>query len=213
MIVFFLLAAFVVFCGFMAVKAAGTARSISRMHRAMRALAEQPQWEVRHAFTERSGRHFAHFPWVDAEPRTILTASDGTGPEAVLLIKNHGRSVRPWLTVIFGLPQPVRGFRLERAWSAAALGLAVPAPGPSLPVSEEPGTLSARLAESGLVGQLVEAGAPAVSVTADEVCFLYQPIPQGAVLAGHLDLLTALLPRLAALAGPAAADGPSAGAR
>ncbi|GJF30978.1 hypothetical protein KNE206_36780 [Kitasatospora sp. NE20-6] len=208
------LAVVVVFCAVMAVRAAGLARRVGRLRKAMRALAERPGWELTYRFREPGGSHQRHYPWMRAGCHAVLTAAEGHRAEATVLVRKHERDDEYWLAVVYPLPEACRHLRLERGWSAAAVGVRSIGPGPYLPLADDVPALDARLEGTDLVERLLHAGAPAVSVIGDEACFLYQPLPEGTDLARYLDELAALLPAVMATALPLPAgeeaDGPGA---
>ncbi|MGY1582055.1 hypothetical protein [Streptomyces sp. MN13] len=179
-----------------------TRRRAGGLERALRALAARPGWRSLGPGEYRSDHQLMHYPWLDADfRRAVAGTSNGSEVLVVELMKIEPRRGTYWLAVYFQVPGNRPLLRLERAWSAAALGIPVHGDGTYLPMSSDVDALTARLVESDLLERLCDLGAPAVSVTDDRVGFLYHPIPNFTDLRQLTEGLAVLLPALVELAG------------
>ncbi|MEU1512819.1 hypothetical protein ABZ490_11740 [Streptomyces sp. NPDC005811] len=184
--------------------AARTLRRARKADRAITVLAGDPGWsrlERGPDGAEWAG-YAGHFPW-------LLRTRHGTGATGPLdghrvtvarrWETSGRRDVRHWLIVCFEAPGDRPALRLERAWSAAKLGLRAPDGVPYLPVSADPAGTAERFHASGLPRRLIRLAGPAVSVSADGVCFVH-PMPDVTSMDALLEELAALIPALTALA-------------
>ncbi|MDX3533997.1 hypothetical protein PV721_06380 [Streptomyces sp. MB09-01] len=178
-----------------------TRRRAGRLERALRALAARSGWHLLPPAEYRSDHQLMHFGWLDADARLVATGtSNGYEVVAAELAQIDSRRAFYWLAVYFQLPGERPMLRLERPWSAGALGIPVHGPGLYLPMSTDTDALTARLAGTNVLDQLADLRAPAVSLNDDHVCFLYHPVPDGAELERLVSGLAALLPELVRLA-------------
>lgn len=181
-----------------------TLRRVRKADRAMTALAGDPGWsrlERGPDGAEWAG-YAGHFPWL-LRTRHGTGATGPLGEHRVTVARrwepSGRRDVRHWLIVSFEVPGDRPALRLERAWSAAKLGLRSPDGVPYLPMSEDSAGTAERFHASDLPQRLVRFAGPAVSVSADGVCFVY-PMPDVTSLDRLLEELAALIPDLTALA-------------
>ncbi|KUN75880.1 hypothetical protein [Streptomyces griseoruber] len=181
-----------------------TARRAGKADRAMRALAGRPGWsgvERGADGTEWAG-YAGHFPWL-LRTRHGTGATGPLGEHRVTVARrwepSGRRDVRHWLIVCFEVPGDRPALRLERGWSAAKLGLRSPDGVPYLPVSENVTDTAERFSASDLPQRLIRFAGPAVSVSADGVCFVH-PMPDVMDMDRLLAELAALIPDLTALA-------------
>ncbi|WP_354644681.1 hypothetical protein [Kitasatospora camelliae] len=179
-----------------------TLRRAKAADRLMRVLGGSPGWRTL-APGEPWNAYVPHYPWLSV-PR--ITTATGPGPDGrevtvARFVRLEQRRGLYWLLFSYELPEHVPMIRLERDWSAAALGLPVVQPGLYIPMCAS-GTeaIAEPLVRSELIERLAALGAPAVSLQRNEACFLYHPLPDGAEVERYTAGLAALLPDLCRLA-------------
>ncbi|MEW1912767.1 hypothetical protein AB0442_30755 [Kitasatospora sp. NPDC085895] len=194
----------------------GTLRRAKAADRLMRLLGGSPGWRTM-APGETWNEYVPHYPWLDVPRGTAVTGPGPDGREVTVarFVRLEQRRGLHWLLFRYELPEHVPMIRLERAWSAAALGLPVVQPGLYVPMSAT-GTeaIAEPLVRSDLIDRLAALGAPAVSLQRNEACFLYHPLPGGPGTERYAAGLAALLPdlcRLACATGEAEAAPPADG--
>ncbi|WP_030264703.1 hypothetical protein [Streptomyces sp. NRRL B-24484] len=180
----------------------GTLRRAKAADRLMLALGRGAGWRTTDP-GESWNAYAPHYPWLDVRRGTTVTGPgpDGRGITVARFVRLERRRGLHWLLFSFELPERVPMIRLERAWSAAALGLPIVQPGLYVPMCAT-GTeaIAELLVRSDLIDRLAALGAPAVSLQRNEACFLYHPLPGGPGVERYAAGLAALLPDLCRLA-------------
>ncbi|MCU7820526.1 hypothetical protein [Kitasatospora sp. DSM 101779] len=180
----------------------GTLRRVKAADRLMRLLGGSPGWRTM-APGELWNGYAPHYPWLDVRRGTTVAGPgpDGRAVTVARFVRLEQRRGLHWLLFSFELPARVPVIRLERGWSAAAMGLPIVGPGLYLPMCAAGTEAIAELLErSDLVDRLAALGAPAVSLQRNEACFLFHPLPDPAGVERSVAALAALLPDLCRLA-------------